>query len=594
MAVILKKVWSIFSPREHLLLFALIGLLLSSSLIEIFGLAVVIPYVNAMLFEEKVRDYLTKVPALQFLPSLFGDLKSDITFWFVAFFLMRNIFLAGITFAQHSIQKRLHTNVVCRMYRSHLRKPYTFHLNNNSSTLIRSLSYDAMHFGDGVLGQGAILIAEIFLFVGVVTILSLVNPVVLLILLLMTLVLGVIFWAMRNRLVIWGEILQAGETTLIRQMQEGIGGIKDVNVFGAHRFFENSFQRVVSLRGRMKRNRDFLTLVPRYIIEIIMMFGMGVTLLLLTDGGAIEHNLSIIAFMAVAVVRMLPMSNRIMNSLSTIRACGPSVDVVYQHGRSGSYDDEPTSSLPSLSRILEPLKSIVLSDVSFSYQSKQPLLTGISFSIEMGETIGIVGSSGAGKTTLVDTLLGLLRPSRGLICCNGRDIYEDVNSWQSRIGYVSQSVFLLDDTIEANIAFGVERHLIDSQRIRSVIRLARLDAWIESLPDDQRTRVGERGGSISGGQRQRIAIARALYRDPEILIFDEATSALDNKTEKELMTDIYALKGVRTIVMVAHRLETIRNCDRIIVIDNGRVVGEGTYEYLMSSNNVFRAISAGY
>jgi ATP-binding cassette subfamily C protein len=405
------------------------------------------------------------------------------------------------------------------------------------------------------------------------------------------LLLGIIFTLLKKRLVIWSAILQRREANLISHLQEGLGGVKDVLVFGVRDFFLGEFGRNVVHRSRMKRNRDFAVLVPRFVIETLMMIGMAGALLWLSGAGSIEQNFAVITFFAVAVVRMLPMSNRIMASVSALRSCEPSINVVYENTRpTGCGNNELSNPVVESNPI--PFQALEIENLSFSYVADIPLLADISFSVNSGETIGIVGSSGAGKTTLVDLLLGLLSPTSGQIKQNGCDIQDDIAAWQRRVGYVQQSIFLLDDTIEANIAFGIPEEQVDQERVKDVVRLAKLASWVEQLPDGIQSKVGERGVSISGGQRQRIGIARALYRSPELLILDEATSALDNRTEKELMADIYSMRGEHTIVLIAHRLDTIRKCDRIVVLDQGNIAGIGTYDELLSKNSVFQQISA--
>jgi ABC-type multidrug transport system fused ATPase/permease subunit len=227
----------------------------------------------------------------------------------------------------------------------------------------------------------------------------------------------------------------------------------------------------------------------------------------------------------------------------------------------------------------------------FAYPGEPEIIHDLGLSIQKGETVGVVGGSGSGKTTLIDLLLGLLVPKSGHILRDSIDIHEDLRSWQQHIGYVQQSVFLLDASIRENIGFGIAKDEIDNQRVNEVIKLVKLDAWIETLKDGIDSVVGERGVMISGGQRQRIGLGRALYHNPDMLVLDEATSALDNLTEQQIMEDIYNMKGSRTLIIIAHRLDTIRRCDRIIVLDKGQIVGDGSYEELVADNKHFQMIS---
>lgn len=586
-----NKIWCVLLLGERKRLFLLVMLLFISSILELIGLALVIPFVNLMMSESSMQDYIALFQPLGTMLSMTGNYRIDASLWFAGFYLFKNGLLAMITFFQHAIQKSLHANVVNRMYQNYMKRTYEFHLRSNSSEVIRSITYDAMYFGDGVLTQSSILIAELFLFIGVMVVLSIHNIGALVILAVVVLLLSIIFTFVKKRLVSWSAILQRREANLISHLQEGLTGIKDVLVFGVRDFFLSEFGKNVVLRSRMKRNRDFAVLVPRFIIETLMMVGMAGALLWLSGSGGIEQNFATIAFFSVAVVRMLPMSNRIMASVSILRSCEPSVNVIYENARVGEGGKSELSRVVIDSEIV-PFQTLEIENLSFSYVSDIPLISDVSFTINSGETIGIVGSSGAGKTTLVDLLLGLLTPTSGQILQNGCDIQDDIAAWQRRVGYVQQSIFLLDDTIEANIAFGVPESQVDHERVKEVIKLAKLAPWVDQLPDGIQSKVGERGVSISGGQRQRVGIARALYRSPELLMLDEATSALDNRTEKDLMSDIYAMRGEHTIILIAHRLDTIRKCDRIVVLDQGRIAGIGTYDELLAENAVFQQISA--
>jgi ATP-binding cassette subfamily C protein len=381
-------------------------------------------------------------------------------------------------------------------------------------------------------------------------------------------------------------------------LQEGLGGIKDVIVMHAQPYFQDRFYANVVSRAHVKRNRDVAIATPRHIIETLMMVSMAGALVWLDAAGGIAENFSTIAFLAVVTVRLLPMSNRVLAGVSTIRTSMVSIGVIHENARcemSGNAevrewakDDHPGK------RQSEPFSKLDVDRVSFGYSTGSEILEKISFSVQSGETIGIVGGSGAGKTTLVDLLLGLLTPIAGKIYVNGKDIHAGLGDWQSSIGYVQQSVFLLDASIRENIAFGVPSDEISDRRVLEVLKLAKLTQWVESLPEKAEALVGERGVRISGGQRQRIGIARSLYHNPGILILDEATSALDNRTEKEIMADVYTMHGDRTIIMIAHRLDTIRNCDRIIVLERGRIAGEGTFDDLMEGNRAFQEISQVY
>lgn len=570
--------------------------LLLSSLLELTGLVLVIPYVDLMLSEQKLVEYSAKFPIIEPLLSMTGNYRLDASIWFGAFFVVKNVALTTLGFVQLSILKHIQINLMDRMHRRYLRESYAYHVNTRSSELVRSITYDALLFGDGVLAKGTTLIAELFLLFGVLVVLTLQNPSALIVMMAMIVPLTVIYALIKKRLYTWGSTLQHREAMLIQHLQEGIGGIKDVIVHNAQDYFEHKFRNNVEQRALAKRNRDVALLVPRFLIEAIIMVAMAAALVWIDRTGGLEENFSFIAFLAVVAVRLMPMSNRILTSFNNIRACSSSIDTVYANAHicpsEGNERGNPVPPNTDITTETVSFSGLDIQSLSFSYPGLEAIIKNVSFYIKQGETIGIVGSSGSGKTTIVDLLLGLLVPSHGHIFQDRRDISADLREWRNRIGYVQQSVFLLDATIKQNIAFGIEQHQIDQKRIEETIRLVKLDTWIEQLPQKLNSVVGERGVRISGGQRQRIGIARALYHDPEILVLDEATSALDNLTEKRIMDDIYSMQGDRTLIMIAHRLDTIRRCDRIIVLDQGQIVGQGTYDQLLDENTVFQRISA--
>ena len=555
----------------------------------------VIPYVNLMMNEELLPQYLQKYPVLQGVLGRMDNYRLEISIWFGGFYMVKNTLLIIFTYVQRTILKQLQVNIIDRMFRRYMRQTYLFHVETRSSDLVRSIIYDANHFVDGILVQGVLLISELLLFTGILMIMVWQSPIALGVLFIMVVPVVIVYLLIKRRLSAWGRVLQEREADVICHIQEGLGGIKDAIILRAQRYFENKFYSIVLLRAHVNRNRQVAIAAPRYIIETMMMVSMACALVWLDYAGGITGNLSTIAFLAVVAIRMLPMSNRVLGAISTLKTSGPSAEVIYENARPEVYkEDLQQSSNLGMGLQHEEFIKLEVVDLSFQYPGGDKVIDGVSFSVKNGEMIGFVGGSGAGKTTLVDLLLGLLVPTEGEIRVNKENIHKDLDSWQHIIGYVQQSVFLLDASIKENIAFGVAQDEIDSNRVMEVIRLAKLEEWINTLPQQLESLVGERGVRISGGQKQRIGIARALYHDPDILVLDEATSALDNRTEKEIMDDVYRMHGKRTIIMIAHRLDTIRRCDRILVLEDGKVVGEGLFDELMERNKFFQKISQVY
>ncbi len=587
----MKKIWLVMLPAERRLLLLLLFVLFCSSVLELTGLVLVIPYVELMIGGYRVVDIAQIHPALEWMLSMTSDYRLDASIWFIVFYLLKNAGLSGFAFSQHGILKSIQANLMNRMYRRYLREPYVFHLQARSADLVRSITYDAFLFGDGVLVQSGVLIAELLLFLGVLVFLSIQNPAALMVVLVMVVPLVLIYLLIKTYLRAWGYALQKQEAKVIKHLQEGLGGIKDVSILNAQHYFEQAFYDNVSLRAKVKRKRDVAMQLPRFMIETLMMAALAVGLLWLEKVGGIEGNLSTIAFLAMVTVRLMPVGNRVLASINAFRSYGSSVDVVYESAK-----PDITNVSESFPRDLRlgpggHFELLEIDKLCFAYPGEPEIIHNLDISIRQGETLGVVGSSGSGKTTLIDLILGLLVPESGRILRDGSDIHSDLRSWQQDIGYVQQSVFLLDASIRENIAFGVAEHEIDDYRIDEIIKLVELEEWVGSLKDGVMSIVGERGVKISGGQRQRIGLGRALYHDPDILVLDEATSALDNLTEQQIMDDIYSMQGKRTLIIIAHRLDTIRRCDRIIVLDKGCIVGEGGYDQLVADNEHFRSIS---
>jgi len=587
------KLWRVLGSDNERRLKLTFFILSIISLLELTGLVLVIPYVNIMLGTESSFSYIGEVLNIIERLKITGNIKIDASILFGLFYILKNTVLMLLVFFEHVLLKKTQADIYNRIFTHYVYQPFSFHLTARSSDLLRTITYDAPALTDGLFLQSATLITELLLLIGVMVVMSQQNPLAIFIIILMVVPVTAIYFYVKKYLVMWARALQEKESKLIKYLQEGLGGIKDAIISGKRSFFENNFHINVIERSQIKRKRDVALLIPRYLIETMMMLAMAATLLWLEQSKGLAASLPEIAFLTLVTVRLLPMSNRILSSLNNIKSCMPSVNVIYSILSKANKDIEKSEYLDKNSDLDYEIdfKKISLNDVHYKYSKNYRVIDNLSITIKKGEMIGIAGGSGAGKTTLVNLMLGLLVPNKGSVNVNDKNIHENLKQWQGIIGYVSQVVFLLDSSIIENIAFGLEPNEIDIKRVNRVIRLAKLDSWVNTLTDGVESIVGEQGVQISGGQRQRIGIARALYQNPEILVFDEATSSLDNLTEKEIMDDIYKMHGDRTIIIIAHRLETIRQCDRIIVLENGRVVGDDKYSSLLKNNKAFQKIS---
>ena len=376
--------------------------------------------------------------------------------------------------------------------------------------------------------------------------------------------------------------------------QEALGGIKDVKLLGLEDSFVSQFKAPARKLADSNIKGQVVSEMPRHLMEAVAFGGMISVILglLLLGSGEVEEIVPIIGVFALAGFRLFPAVQEIYRALTVIRFARPLLDSIHHdvvETRRGNVTRRKSNAVAMpLQRRLE------LVDLHYNYpKAERVALSGVNLSIDANQTVGVVGGTGAGKTTLVDIVLGLLVPAQGQMIIDGEVLTaENIPDWQANIGYVPQQIFLIDDSVAANIAFGIPAEQRDQAAIERAARLAELDAFVrEQLPDGYQTKVGERGVRLSGGQRQRIGIARALYHDPDVLILDEATSALDNVTERAVMDAVRNLGHAKTIIMIAHRLTTIRGCDRILLLDGGRLVAEGTYDQLLEHSETFRRLA---
>ena len=498
-----------------------------------------------------------------------------------AFYLLRALFLSWVEWVRQGVIYRSSSAAAERLLARYLAADYRFHVTRATASLIQPMTRASDIAFELVAGSAVNILAESVTIAALALVLLASAPPITLIA--VAIVLAVVIAPIVLTRRAWERIGEAERALLQQQLQvlqQSLGAIKAVKVSGRQPFFEERFRHVKRDLSRLKQRRSWAASAARHGVETTLVFSMLlVVFLVMRESASGSDTVSILALFAYTGFRVIPSANRIMLNVSCLREAHPWVE---------NMDADMRGLRPPAARPFVPeppllLDAMVCDDVSFRYdEAGPPALDHVSLTIRRGQSIGIVGATGAGKTTLVDVLLGLLTPTTGRVLVDGVPLEGRERTWQRQIGYVSQDVYLLDDSLRRNIAFGIPDGGIDEDRLAATIALARLDDVVAALPQKLETVIGEDGARLSGGQRQRVAIARALYHDPPVLFFDEATAALDNQTEREVTEAIAAVRGSRTVIAIAHRLSTVQACDQLIYLKDGRVAAVGTYQELLA------------
>jgi ABC-type multidrug transport system fused ATPase/permease subunit len=568
---IIFKIFSILNKKEKIKILFLFFLMSISVIFEMLGLGILLPVFAIMSSD----NFELKYPILKTTINLLGnpsklEIIKIVIIFIIIFYFIKFLFFIYLYWRQAKFISNFSSNLSIKLFESYIRMPYAFHLQSNSSTLINNTNGEVSVYATG-LNAIMTIASEIAIIIGIIIMLIYIEPIAS-INVLFFLAVGsyLLYFLTKKRLFYLGQTRQSNERFINKYSSESLQGIKDIKILNKENFFISQFNKKVNIKANVNIRSNLITQLPRVYLELISIVGVGLIIfVMILQNKEISVIISFLGLFIAASFRILPSLNRILSSIQNLKLSEPVVNTI-------------TTELIKISNNFElknnekPIifnKNISFKNVFFTYNKEiNYILNDISFNIKKGQTVGIIGESGAGKTTLIDILLGLLNPISGSVCVDGIDINNSKVRWRDKIGYVPQSIYLLDDTIKSNIAFGVLENEIDYLNLNRVISTAQLSNFIKTLDNGIETNVGDRGIKLSGGQRQRIGIARALYRNPEILFFDEATSALDNNTESEFMNSIDLLKGEKTIIIIAHRISTLKKCDAILEIKNGSLI----------------------
>lgn len=503
-------------------------------------------------------------------------------------FVVKGISAVVLLWVQTGVLNRAQVGLSQRLLESFVRAPWLVQQSSGTGELIRTTVGSAASTAL-IIGAGISVVAEGAVFVAVVAALVVVNPALAAASLIYLVASGLIYLkAVRRPIETRGEQVQEESARMNSSLIELVGGIKELTIRGSALTYLGRYLRAARVSLSASQLITVSTQAMRYLLEILMIAGVALVIGFATLSGSTTTVLVSVGVLLASGLRLVPALNTLLIAVNTIRANAPAILVVEDElTRLGEYQQRPADDAAGPLEFI-PSGAFVVDDVFFRYPTRNnDALLGISIEAKFGEALGIVGSTGSGKSTFVDLLLGLLEPASGAILIDEQPLRENLRAWRSQIGFVPQDIFLVDDTLAANITFGEIDEVISDQQIADAVRLAHLEDVVAELPEGLDTMLGERGVRLSGGQRQRVGLARALYRKPAILILDEATSALDNETERKISDALRSLHGQLTTVVIAHRLSTVRSCDRILYLDQGRVAGIGTFDELDRTNEGF-------
>ena len=578
-----KKIGYIFNGKQKRQLVVLGIMIFFGGILETLGVSGMIPVVTAILDPGILSEMISQYEVLGNICAFFridptssGSLAVALILGLMLIYVIKNLYILFLIYKQNTFISMNRNAMISRVLREFLNRPYEDYLGADIPTVFRITDSDIPQTFALILAILQ-LASEVVVSTLIFIILVLQSPSLTLFILVifagMTLIIMKVFKPKMNAI---GKKNQTIQSRIARWRLQAIYGLKDVKVLNREEFYVRNYYESGKVGATVSRNYSVLSNVPRLLLETVFIVAMlSYVAVYIAGEGDVSAMLTTLTTFAIAAMRVLPSANRINTYLTEIAYNQPSLDYVYENLQEGMKVDAAIAERKAASQ-KDKLKledKIELKNISFHYpDSEKNIFTKADMAVPKGKSVGIIGTSGAGKSTIVDILLGLLHAQEGEITCDGVNIYKNYESWLAQIGYIPQSIYLVDETIRENIALGIDEDRIDENRIWEVLEEAQLKDFVKSLPEGLDTTIGDRGVRLSGGQRQRIGIARALYHNPEILVFDEATSALDNETEAAVMEAVNSFHGKKTMVIIAHRLNTIAKCDIIYKVENEKLI----------------------
>jgi len=509
----------------------------------------------------------------------------------ISIFTIKGIYIVFLDYVKSKFVYNRYSLMSSNLFMAYLSAPFTFHLSNNSAELIRNVTTETRFISNHIMMTFLSICMEVITVFGIFFVLVFVEPIITLYsVLFIGLSAGILLKVIKKKLSYYGNSAAKERAQIIKEVNEGIGGFKDIKLNGRSNYFMQRFKRSINDLTKAEIFKHIASSIAKPVVELVAVISMfGIAIFMLWQGREMTSIIPVLTLFAASAVRLIPSGNKIITDINKLRFNIFAVEPVYNHLK---LLDKGDGEMKKNSLKITLNDSIQLNNVSFKYpNTSEYSIRDINIKIKKGSSVALVGESGAGKSTLINIILGLLQPTEGSVKVDDNEIGENIEGWQRNIGYIPQNIYLSDTTIKQNIAFGIEEDDISEEKVENAIEASQLKPLIRQLPKGFNTIIGENGVRLSGGQRQRIGIARALYNEPVVLVMDEATSALDTKTEKEIIKSVEKLKGERTLIMVAHRISTVRKCDTLYVLDGGKLINKGNYEELNLKSNKFKEIN---
>ena len=583
---LLSKINYIFDKKQKLQSVLLCIGLFVGALLELVGVSFITQLVTLISNPKKIHSN----EIMQYCYDFFNMTSDRQFFLFVVIalifvYLIKNLYLLWINYVQYTFVFNNQLRLSGRLIDCYLKKPYTYHLDNNSAEMVRNVMLDSERFFQMLLSV-FLTLSELLVSALLCVFLLIVDPVITIsVVAILAVFTGLYLILFKGKAKKYGKTNQIYDGKMHQSINQALGAVKDIKILHREKYFADSFLAYGKKKMTAVRNNNVLGQFPKYLIETVC---IGTVLLVLVfkiyKGEDLNTMIPQLAAFAIAAFKLLPSVSKINNYANLIVFLKPSVDLIYRDIK--DTEDMVNYEIADESgNIIEinddgsqnkdtcyVADKISINNIVYRYpHTDRDVLNGISFEIPLGKSIGFIGESGSGKSTLADVILGILTPTSGTVMYGNMDVHKHPLKWSKKLAYIPQSIFLCDDTIRNNVAFGIDEDKIDDEKVWKALREAQLEQFVKSQPDGLDSMVGERGVRISGGQRQRIGIARALYDNPEILVLDEATSALDTGTESAVMEAIEKLSGTMTLIIIAHRLTTIKNCDYVYKVENGNI-----------------------